>query len=256
MTNLSATELLLEVARCPVLVGCKMGELAGSHPCASIVAVQADVPLELHQLPEPWSGDLERAPILFVSSNPSINRNEEYPLGSWSDDEIVDFFQHRFGGGRKPWVIGGSRSLRLDGTHSNPTSFWAGIRNRATDLLGRQARPGLDYALIEIVRCKSAGEAGVGQALAECPSRYLRRSISASGAVVIVTLGEKARPTVAALFGGPERNSVFGPVEIGGRTRYLAAIGHPTSGDPKRWEKCIGGEWTGRLRLAISTAAQ
>lgn len=195
---------------------------------------------------------MTEAPILFVSSNPSISQSEQYPNWGWTDEEIIDFFDNRFGGGRKPWVTDGARSLRLDGTHSGSVAFWAGVRNRASDLLGRTAVPGRDYALVEVVRCKSAKEVGVPEARLACASRYLRRTVEASGATVIVTLGEKARPTVESLFGGPARNSVFGPVAIEGRDRFLASLGHPTGPDPKRWEACVGEEWMLRLRSAIA----
>jgi hypothetical protein len=113
----------------------------------------------------------------------------------WSDAEITDFFENRFGGGRKPWVTDGARSLLADGSRSGSVSFWAGVRNRAGDLLGRSALPGEDYALVEVVRCKSANERGVAEARNTCAARYFRRTVEESGATVIVTLGEKARPT-------------------------------------------------------------
>lgn len=244
-------DLLVEIARCRVFRECKSGARPSSDPCARVVAFQADVGLDDHHLPEPWSGRLSEAPILFVSSNPSINRNEQFPVPGWDDDAIVDFFENRFEGGRKRWVVDGARSLRVDGTHSRPVRSWTGVRNRASDLLGRPAMPGRDYAVVDIVRCKSPDEVGVAAARLTCATRYLRRTIEASAATVIVTLGEKARPTVASLFGGPPRMGVHGPVEIGGRTRYLASLGHPTSGEPKRWENCVGEEWLVRLRESI-----
>jgi len=173
--------------------------------------VQHDVPPEEHQVPEPWSGQLARAPILFVSSNPSISRSEDYPTWRWSDVEIADFFDNRFGGGRKRWVTDGARSLRADGTRSGSVAFWAGVRNRAGELLGRPAVPGEDYALVEVVRCKSTNERGVAEARRTCSELYLARTLEASGATVIVTLGEKARPTVNTMFGGPPRSGIFGP---------------------------------------------
>jgi hypothetical protein len=52
------------------------------------------------QVPEPWSGELEHALILILSSNPSISTAEIYPRWEWPDEEIADFFGRRFGGGR------------------------------------------------------------------------------------------------------------------------------------------------------------
>ena len=71
----------------------------------------------------------------------------------------------------------------------------------------------------------------------------------------MVTLGEKARPTVEAMFDGPPRYGTFGPTLVGGRDRYFASLGHPTSGDPKLWENCTGLEAMLRLREAIEPPA-
>ena len=251
----SPDKLLLEIARCQICEDCKTGKESPTHACQGVVGVQSDVPLEEHQVPEPWSGHLASAPILFVSSNPSISQHEDYPRWRWTDAEIADFFDHRFGGGRKAWVTDGARGLLADGTRSGSVHFWAAVRNRAGDLLGRPAVPGVDYALVEVVRCKSTNERGVPEARKTCSDLYLRRTLEASGATVVVTLGEKARPTVESMFGGPPRHGVFGPTLLGDRHRYFASLGHPSSGDPKRWEKCTGLKAMLRLREAIELTA-
>jgi hypothetical protein len=97
--ELSATnDLLLEIAHCPNFNSNE------DNPCRTIVQTQ---PQEDYQLPESWSGDLEHAPILFLSSNPSIGMMEKYPSSSWPDDRIIDFFSHRFGGGLEDWTKDG-----------------------------------------------------------------------------------------------------------------------------------------------------
>ena len=60
--------------------------------------------------------------------------------------------------------------------------YWAAVRRRAGELLGREAVPGVDYAMSEVVHCKSARERGVGSALGECVPRYLEALVAASGA--------------------------------------------------------------------------
>jgi hypothetical protein len=97
----AADYLLLEIARCPVVEYC-LEQPHRSHPCAEIVRSQGATELTDFQVPEPWSGPISTAPILFVSSNPSISKSfppsdldEEYPTGSsssWPDARIVDFF--------------------------------------------------------------------------------------------------------------------------------------------------------------------
>ena len=108
-------KLLLEIARCPNVRKC-IEKGRRSHPCAPVVGFQFAKSVDEYQVPEPWSGHIEQAPILFVSSNPSYSPIEDYPIGAWPDEHIVDYFGNRFGGVRKDWTSGGVRSLQKDGT--------------------------------------------------------------------------------------------------------------------------------------------
>lgn len=74
--NRSSRSLLLEIARCPLV---PVAAERGSHPCHAVVSAQQSVPLGNRHVPEPWSGMISSAPILFVSSNPAINPNESFP---------------------------------------------------------------------------------------------------------------------------------------------------------------------------------
>lgn len=56
----------------------------------------------MFHVPEPWSGNLKTAEILFVGSNPSIDLKEKlfpkFESQEWSEDkknEVVDFFSTR-----------------------------------------------------------------------------------------------------------------------------------------------------------------
>lgn len=117
--------LLLEIARCPHVSHIRRGAKL-VHPCAQLVRSQPiDKPL---QLPEPWSGDIEHAPILFLSSNPSIAHcdckdgvrcsGEEFPTEAASDATVIDFFSRRFA---PPWACippkGPVKTLRHDGSY-------------------------------------------------------------------------------------------------------------------------------------------
>ena len=155
--------LLIEIARCPNVPLCVEGGHE-AHPCSTIVRSQSARGLEDFQVPEPWSGHIESAAVLFVSSNPSISDVEAYPRWSAPDDLIGEYFTHRFGGGRKPWIKEGRYGLRRDGTYGRAVVFWSAVRQRAIDLLDRPLRPGRDYALTEVVHCKSRAERGVREA--------------------------------------------------------------------------------------------
>ncbi|CCF84227.1 uracil-DNA glycosylase family protein [Nitrolancea hollandica] len=254
MTRLETrVDVLLEIVRCPNVRYCLANPDSG-HPCAGIVLDQRSKTLEEYQVPEPWSGRLEQAPILFLSSNPSISMEEEYPRWSWSDDLITDFFTNRFGDGRKPWVRDGRYSLLRDGTHSGAVGFWSAVRQRARELLGvDNVRPGEDYALSEVVHCKSRQEQGVAAARDECAGRYLQRIIAQAGAKVVVCLGKTAAQAVRGAFGVPEDGRIAGPIQVGHRLRYFAFLPHPNArGVPKTFAKCLPGEELGQLQAFLA----
>ncbi|WP_232286003.1 hypothetical protein [Prescottella equi] len=148
----SIDNLLADITHCALLAECKGG---GGGPCSTIVAVQDDVSLEQHQVPEPWTGRLDLARIVFVGSNPSIDPLEDYP--GWGDDPeaIRAYFVERFDGGPGQ-IKDGRYSPSRDGGWGGAVRFWSSVRQRAFELLP-DAVPGLDYALTEVVHCKSRG---------------------------------------------------------------------------------------------------
>ena len=229
----TSESLLLEITNCPLVRACKDGE---STSCSKVVSEQRDLAWPDHHLPEPWNGQLESAPVLFVSSNPAIDKRERYPTPEWPDDRRIDFFVHRFSGGRETWTRN-FRTLMNSGEHDRAPragKYWSEIHKRAVELLGPAARPGIDYALSEIVHCKSSANRGVDQASEECASRYLEPMLSASGARVIVVIGEKARAVFQRKFGGPPRNGSVAKVNIGGKDRMLISLGAPGGPDPRK----------------------
>jgi len=93
-------ELLQEITNCEIIQ--KTLNENFISPCKKIIDSQ-ECTFKNFQLPEPWNGDLENCKILFISSNPSINRKENYPLGNWNKSDITDFFINRFSSPKK-WV--------------------------------------------------------------------------------------------------------------------------------------------------------
>jgi hypothetical protein len=230
-------DLLHEITRCPN-IQLYFSSPQCSNPCAYIISTQHASSIDKLQVPEPWSGDLEHAPILFLSSNPSINDVEEIPLWSWSNEWIEDFYTNRYEGGRKQWIKDGKYNLLLDGSRQI-VRFWVEVRQRARELLERDICDGVDYALTEVVHCKSQGEEGVRAALNECSKHYLRKVLELSGAKVIVTLGNTVKETVKLEFGIPASVDVFGPTTIGTHQRYIAFLPHPNARGYRSFEKRI-----------------
>ena len=183
----NAKQLLLEIARCEVAQQ-HWGIRRLKSPCSAIVATQKAPSWEGFQVPEPWSGDIVRVPILFLSSNPSVSNTEAFPRGSSGDAAILDFFNGRFDG---HWIRDGKYPRNNDGSYGPAVRFWSSIRNRASELLDRSVEPGVDFALSEVVHCKSRSEQGVQSALANCAGRYLKKLLACSGATVIALVGRK-----------------------------------------------------------------
>lgn len=221
-------ELLLGIAKCPNVPVCLEGQ-SPSHPCSKVVASQGSPSLESFQVPEPWNGQLHTAPLLFLSSNPSVSGLEAYPAWSWGDDDIQDFFSNRFGGGKRPWVVEGNYALKSDGTRLKATPYWAETRNRASELLGRTAIPGIDYALTEVVHCKSARRLGVPEAVHECARRYLTQVLHASAATVVVVVGKDAAVRVREFFAIRMVSRMVGPSVVAGQLRLLLFLDAPGS---------------------------
>lgn len=232
------TTLLNEIAHCPHVNFCIQNPLV-EHPCREIVFSQSFSILNEYQVPEPWSGRIEQAPILFLSSNPSISSVEDYPRWSWSDDAIDDFFNNRFGGGRKVWTLDGRKSLQKDGTYSGSVKFWSAVRQRAIELFQRNVSPGNDYAITEIVHCKSVSEIGVKKAQNHCVQNYLKKVLEISSARVVVVLGSSAREAMQAEFNIPKDVSLFGSIAIGGREKLITFLPHPNARRNRTFANCL-----------------
>jgi len=74
-------------------------------------------------------------------------------------------------------------------------------RGRSREILQRKIEPGIDFALTEVVHCKSRREYGVSEARDECSNRYLQRVISVSAAKLLIVYGEQAEGVVRRHFG-------------------------------------------------------
>jgi uracil-DNA glycosylase len=261
---------LLEITRCCVIEGCLTDSDEHCGGCRRIVECQKAPRLSHFHLPEPWNGRLTTALILFVSSNPSLNQDELFPTWNWSDLDTIDFFEERFTSERG-WVRNG-RTLLRDGTFYSKkrVRFWSAMQNRASELLstsGSPARPGIDFAITEAVRCKSTGEHGVAEALAACSGRYLERTLSLSGARVIVGVGETAicalrvllslpAPEQSPMIGRKPLYGIAGPIPVGGRGRHFAFLPHPSSAYRKTFATCLLPDELSTLQTAIRNVGE
>ena len=229
-------ELLLAITRCPKIA--KAWNNAG-HPCRKIVCSQ---PAEGFHPPEPWRGHIDTAPILFLSSNPSIDENDRFRASSSTDAKIIDYYQ---------------RNFDRDANHISPSAynsvpFWTAVRARATEIIGRSATPGADFALTELVHCKSTGEQGVAEAHQICARRWLDLVLQASGADIIVLLGRQARDHCVARWKLDKGQPAYFGETIGGRQRAVVILPHPNARGKRKVADCVGTKELERLRALLA----
>ena len=228
-------ELLVAITRCPEI---DRARADCRHLCADIVGCQKAADF---QAPEPWRGRIDTAPILFLSSNPSIADDDPFRASSRTDAEIIEYYQRSF----DPDGPIGEKGY-------NSVAFWRGVRARAAEILGRDAVPGVDFALTELVHCKSRGEQGVSKAHLTCAGRWLDLVLGVSGASVVVLLGSKARDHCVARWKLDKGQSVHFGETIGGRRRAVVVLPHPNARGKRKVADCVSPEQLRQLRALVS----
>ena len=205
----------LELAK--QICNCKEVEIAistNSHPCYKVVNQQTKLinsgvfSENERQRPEPWIGPILDAPLLFISSNPSISDEpgeirEDFPTYEWTIDKSAEFFVNRFNPNVNPVHATFNHPLESnflvkcrDGEYRSgmknqkaPQATWNSIHMRAIELLGEEANPNLNYALTEIVHCKSKNAIGVKEAASFCMNQWLFPILESSKIKVAVLVG-------------------------------------------------------------------
>ena len=114
-----------------------------------------------------------------------------------------------------------------------------------------EARPGVDYALSEVVHCCSQQEAGVWEALEECTERYFEPLFEVAAATVVVCLGAHCERMVRERM-RLDSALLAGPIEIGARERYFAFLPHPNAFKRKTFAKCLTESELGELRASVA----
>lgn len=231
-------ELLLAITHCPEI---DKARADAGHPCADIVGLQQP---DQFQKPEPWRGHIDTAPILFVSSNPSIRGKDPFPPDGWEEQDIINHYQRCFDDDA---TIPG----HIDKATYNRVPFWTGVRNRASEILGRPAIPGTDFALTELVHCKSEGEKGVAKAHLTCAGQWLDLVLQVSGANIIVLLGSQARDHCAARWGLDKAQKVHFDVATPGRKRAVVILPHPNARGRRKLDDFVGDDELDRLRALL-----
>lgn len=170
--------LLINISRCNEV---KNAITNNNHPCHKIVNSQDK--LKSFQNPEPWNGDISKADVLFLSSNPSYNPDENYPNDSWEDEKIYNYHKNRF-------------SDEHYQKNKNKVLFWRKTRKSASWLLNISLEDETleeHICMTEIVHCKSQKENGVPEACNMCIEKWLGKILKEFKGQYIVIFGEKAK---------------------------------------------------------------
>ena len=178
-------------------------------------------------VPEPWSGDILKARILLISSNPSISTEDftenQYPLkliqnakltSSINKLDYYDFFTNRF-----------QKEIYTSNEEFLAVPFWRTIEDWYLKLTKNKNSNGLvskvnryrgkDFVITELVHCKSKSEVGVSEAMDTCFDKWFEKIIQLCKAKIIIILGAESRDKILVwLF--PENRDI-----INERGRYI-----------------------------------
>jgi hypothetical protein len=231
--------LLLRIARCPLIAAAARD---AGQPCHRVVAAQAGAG-QLHQVPEGWAGNLRDARVVFVSSNPSISvvgpgqpadAVEPYPVAADGEDYIAGYLGRRFDPSVTPMpYVRDNRSLLRNGEYGAPTRFWAEIHRRAEELID-DADPARNYAMTEVVHCKSTRNIGARAAARTCTGLYQHDVFELTAAPIVVVMGQVARHVITGMIPGlPAPPNTRPLADLGGRRRIFLFTGQPGSNEPR-----------------------
>lgn len=175
------------------------------NPCEDILKAQNCKDGFL--MPEPWSGHLSDAKILFIGSNPSFDCNEVYLDSTWSSKQICVFFENRFKNGKiqkktkkevsvpywtylikyinwinEVFISKGKKTLTSYPITKQKKNMYDGLNN--------------DVASTEIVHCKSKGGKGFVEARCKCSDMWMADILNLFHGKLIVVLGDNAKDAI------------------------------------------------------------
>jgi hypothetical protein len=248
MSSNATRSVFYAISGCPNVNLC-LPDGAPAHPCRKIVKSQETTDCKTFQLPEPWVGQIDVAPILFVSSNPSIGK-DDHADGNTDPKKIWESHHLAFGGGSRAYIVNGTKTTRDDGSIIKSVKYWESIKARAQELFpNRTVQAGLDYAITETVHCKSEGEFGIEDALDTCAGLYMERVLAIAAARVVVIVGSIAKRWFLKGVTAPSS-----PVELvfNSQPRIMIFIPHPNArGGVKSIGKIYSEAELERLRTVV-----
>ena len=178
-------ELLLEIANCPIR--------NSFVECETIKRVQLNN--LTFQCAEAWNGDIASAEVLFISSNPSFDKDETeklnnpYPnIQKAKEEEFIDFFKNRFS--NTEWKDYPKFWKRI----AKFTTFITEYKNKDKKVFFKES-----VATTEIVHCKSTNEIGVKESCDICFDLWLKKILVKFTGKYIILVGNFACERVSAI---------------------------------------------------------
>jgi hypothetical protein len=159
---------------------------------------------------------------------------EPYPVAADGEDYIAGYLGRRFDPSVSPGpYVKDSRSLLQNGEYGAPTRFWAEIKRRAEELID-DADPARNYAMTEVVHCKSTRNIGARAASRTCAGLYLHDVFALTAAPIVVVMGQVARRVITGMIPGlPAPPDTRPLADLGGRRRIFLFTGQPGSNEPR-----------------------
>jgi hypothetical protein len=237
--------------------------------------------------------------VLFLSSNPglsddpNISEREDFPTYRMNEQEAANFFVNRFNQKNIPVHATFNHPTEpnflvrcIDGNYRSgmkqqkrPQATWQGIHNHAMAILGDKCDPHTDYALTEIVHCKSKMAEGVEEASSHCVEQWLLPILELSQAEIVFVMGSKVRDFFAIphlKFSedfGSDKNKVYKNLnqreraqrdiqlsDFGGKKRLYVYCFHPTHAiSPNTIESMFGARlltWLQKLAMGENQIPQ
>lgn len=218
--------IIRKIINCPHAFAILNGNAQQNDPCYDIVTSQDS--MDFWQLPEPFVGNPKTARLVFISSNPSYDKDELFPT-RYGPIDPVDFFINRFSSSHKgqKFVEGFcvAKNNESPKRKRKPVHFWTSMHKRACELFDTEdICPGVDYVYTEAVHCKSCNEKGMNKkAIKQCISDYLFDVLNlCTNARIFVLVGVKALNSVFPFF-TTRMNTSNGHYTIDGEEEKLKA---------------------------------
>jgi len=193
MAESDIRKLMCEITNCPEVMKSWRGE---SDICSKLVNAQ---PKNDFRVPEPWTGPLLYADILYVAINPSVRIGEsQVPKWGVNPSDVYNFFSN--------------------GLTMREGKWWTKLK-KYTHELGNY-----NYVVTNVAHCKSPKVKFVTKKIRNyCCDKYLNRIIKSSNAKLIVSIG-KGRRGVERLYDIKPKENRLIYKKIGDKKRLFAYL--------------------------------